>query len=176
MEKLGDVHIFSSFFYSKLLCGGYEAVCRWHTKIDIFGKRLLMFPIHLDVNSHWCLAAANFVDKQITYFDSLRNDIFACLKNLRTYLTQAQQLQAKGDIMNWHTINSQCNITLLIAEYSHVSMPAIWQRIVHLTSTKWTFQSRSDPSSHTGYAYLRTPEKDERLRHLHKDNRNVLHV
>ena len=105
MEKLGDVHIFSSFFYSKLLCGGYEAVCRWHTKIDIFGKRLLMFPIHLDVNSHWCLAAANFVDKQITYFDSLRNDIFACLKNLRTYLTQAQQLQAKGDIMNWHTIN-----------------------------------------------------------------------
>ena len=45
MEKFGDVHIFSSFFYPKLLCGGYETVGHWYTKIDIFGKRLLIFPI-----------------------------------------------------------------------------------------------------------------------------------
>ena len=93
MEKFGDAHIFSSFFYPKLLYGGYETVCRWHTKIDIFGKRLLMFPIHLDADSHWCLAATNVVDKQIVYFDSLKNDNFTCLKSLHTYLTQAQQLQ-----------------------------------------------------------------------------------
>ena len=105
MEKFGDVHIFSSFFYPKLLCGGYEAVCRWHTKIDIFGKRLLMFPIHLDADSHWCLAAANVVDKQIVYFDSLQNDNFTCLKSLQTYLTEARQLQAIGDIIDWHIIN-----------------------------------------------------------------------
>ena len=44
MEKFGDVHIFSSFFYPKLLCGGYETVCCWHMKIDIFGKS---FPFTL---------------------------------------------------------------------------------------------------------------------------------
>ena len=104
MEKFADVHIFSTFFYTKLVCGGYESVCSWYNKIDMFGKRLLMFPIHLDASSHWCLAAANIVDKQISYFDSLQNDNFACLRNLETYLIQAQQLQAKGDSVNWHSI------------------------------------------------------------------------
>ena len=33
--------------------------------------------------------------------------------------------------------------------------------------------SNSDPSSHTRYSYLRTLEKDERLRRLHKDNRKL---
>ena len=104
MEKFADVHIFSTFFYTKLVCGGYESVCSWYNKIDMFGKRLLMFPIHLDASSHWCLAAANVVDKQISYFDSLQNDNFACLRNLETYLIQAQQLQAKGDSINWHSV------------------------------------------------------------------------
>lgn len=34
-------------------------------------------------------------------------------------------------------------------------------------------QSRSDPKSHTRYAYLSTPEKDERLRRLHNDNHKL---
>ena len=105
MEKFGDVHIFSSFFYLKLLCGGYEAVCRWHAKLNIFNKGLLMFTIHLEANSHWCLAAANFVDKEILYYDSLHNDNFTCLKSLHSYLTQAQQLQVKGEIIEWRIIN-----------------------------------------------------------------------
>ena len=38
---------------------------------------------------------------------------------------------------------------------------------------KSTFSSRSDPSSHTRYSYLRTPQKDERLRRLHQDKRKL---
>ena len=41
------------------------------------------------------------------------------------------------------------------------------------SSTSSSCHSRSDPSSHTGYAYLRTPEKDERLRRLHQDKRKL---
>ena len=41
------------------------------------------------------------------------------------------------------------------------------------SSTPSSCHSRSDPSSHTGYAYLRTPEKDERLRRLHQDKRKL---
>ena len=38
-------------------------------------------------------------------------------------------------------------------------------------------QSRFDPSSHIGYAYVRTPEKKECLRRLHQDSHKVkLHI
>ena len=34
-------------------------------------------------------------------------------------------------------------------------------------------QSRSDPSSYTGYAYLSIPEKDECLRLMHKGKQKL---
>lgn len=39
-------------------------------QVDIFGKELLLIPIHLEV--HWSLVAVDVARRRITYFDSQR--------------------------------------------------------------------------------------------------------
>ena len=39
-------------------------------QVDIFGKELLLIPIHLEV--HWSLVAVDVLRRRITYFDSQR--------------------------------------------------------------------------------------------------------
>lgn len=39
-------------------------------QVDIFGKELLLIPIHLEV--HWSLVAVDVARRTITYFDSQR--------------------------------------------------------------------------------------------------------
>lgn len=41
-----------------------------HPQVDIFGKELLLIPIHLEV--HWSLVAVDVARRRITYFDSQR--------------------------------------------------------------------------------------------------------
>ena len=64
----GDVHVFSTYFFSKLLevedefyasddaqrAAGYAKVRRWAKGVDLFGKKLLFVPINEDL--HWSLA------------------------------------------------------------------------------------------------------------------------
>ncbi len=50
-----DVYVYSTFFYTKLFSSGHQRVQRWSKGVDIFSKRLLIFPVHLQ--AHWCLAA-----------------------------------------------------------------------------------------------------------------------
>ncbi|XP_041283726.1 sentrin-specific protease 3-like, partial [Onychostruthus taczanowskii] len=71
MDAVPDkVHFFNSFFYDKLRTRGYEGVQRWTKNVDIFGKELLLIPIHLEV--HWSLVAVDVARRTITYFDSQR--------------------------------------------------------------------------------------------------------
>ncbi|XP_051749306.1 sentrin-specific protease 3a isoform X1 [Ctenopharyngodon idella] len=64
------VHFFNSFFYDKLRTKGYDGVKRWTKNVDIFQKKFLLIPIHLEV--HWSLVCVNVPQRSITYFDSQR--------------------------------------------------------------------------------------------------------
>ena len=46
----------TQFYEPKYKKEGYQAVRRWNKRVDIFGKRFLLIPVHL-VN-HWCLAVS----------------------------------------------------------------------------------------------------------------------
>ncbi|XP_077049044.1 sentrin-specific protease 3 isoform X2 [Agelaius phoeniceus] len=81
MDAVPDkVHFFNSFFYDKLRTRGYEGVQRWTKNVDIFGKELLLIPIHLEV--HWSLVAVDVARRTITYFDSQRTLNRRCPKNV----------------------------------------------------------------------------------------------
>ncbi|KAG8751681.1 Smt3-specific protease, partial [Serendipita sp. 396] len=81
------VHIFNTFFMSKLQELGYDKarLNKWTKKIDIFGKDLVLIPCNLG-NSHWTCAAINFRQKRIEYYDSMGTDRPSIRQALRTYL------------------------------------------------------------------------------------------
>ena len=58
-EKFADVYVYNTFFYTKLLSSCHQGVQSWNKGVNIFSKRLLIFPVHLQV--HWC-------KEQISYF------------------------------------------------------------------------------------------------------------
>ncbi|KAK7909388.1 hypothetical protein WMY93_014072 [Mugilogobius chulae] len=84
------VHFFNSFFYDKLRTKGYDGVKRWTKNVDIFGKELLLIPIHLEV--HWSLVSVDISRRAITYFDSQRTLNRRCPKHIFKYL-QAEAIK-----------------------------------------------------------------------------------
>ncbi|KFQ69894.1 Sentrin-specific protease 2, partial [Phaethon lepturus] len=68
-EGYPAVHAFSTFFYPKLISGGYKAVKRWTRAVDLFKHDLILVPIHLRV--HWALVVIDVRKKTIKYFDSM---------------------------------------------------------------------------------------------------------
>ena len=108
MERFNDIYTYSIFFYPKLQRDGYLAVCQWNRGVNIFSKRLLLFPVYLEWGAHWCLAVVNIAKKTITYFDSVKNENFICLKVLQEYLIQESQSSAFHSVV-WHG-NHQKNI------------------------------------------------------------------
>ncbi|XP_065106516.1 sentrin-specific protease 3a [Paramisgurnus dabryanus] len=84
------VHFFNSFFYDKLRTKGYDGVKRWTKNVDIFQKKFLLIPIHLEV--HWSLVCVNVPQRSITYFDSQRTLNRRCPKHIAKYL-QAEAIK-----------------------------------------------------------------------------------
>ncbi|XP_054691801.1 sentrin-specific protease 2 isoform X2 [Grus americana] len=68
-EGYPAVYAFSTFFYPKLVSGGYKAVRRWTRGVDLFKQDLILVPIHLRV--HWALVVIDVRKKTIKYFDSM---------------------------------------------------------------------------------------------------------
>ncbi|XP_027025764.1 sentrin-specific protease 5 [Tachysurus fulvidraco] len=62
------VHFFNSFFYKQLVAKGYEGVKRWTKKVDVFSKRLLLIPLHLEI--HWSLITVDVSKQSINFYDS----------------------------------------------------------------------------------------------------------
>ncbi|KAL5497426.1 hypothetical protein EMCRGX_G013895 [Ephydatia muelleri] len=144
------VHVFNSFFYSKLIQAGYGGVRRWTKKVDIFAHDLVLLPIHL--GAHWCCAAINFGKKQIQYYDSLRGSNAQCLNALRQYIVSESRdkKQQEYDLSGWtdyspkniphQTNSSDCGVfSCLYARYlsrdirfdfSQADMPAIRQHMI----------------------------------------------
>lgn len=98
------LHIFNTFFYSKLKAGGYESIKRWTRKVDIFSFDMILIPIHLGI--HWCCAEINFKERAIYYYDSLHNRNSTCLKLLQQYLIDELNDKKGGigefDFDNWN--------------------------------------------------------------------------
>jgi Ulp1 family protease len=61
-----QVHAMNTYFYTKLINGGYSSVQNWTKNIDIFSKSLVLIPIHLDL--HWALVIVDFRLKINFYF------------------------------------------------------------------------------------------------------------
>ena len=69
-ERNKKVFAFSTFFYPKLVAGGYNGVSEWMKAVDIFSMELLLIPLHLQ--THWCLATIDFTLQRFCYYDSLQ--------------------------------------------------------------------------------------------------------
>uniref|UniRef100_A0A0E0JIA8 Ubiquitin-like protease family profile domain-containing protein n=1 Tax=Oryza punctata TaxID=4537 RepID=A0A0E0JIA8_ORYPU len=89
-KKFLKCHFFNTFFYKKLITGGYDykSVRRWTTKRKL-GYSLIecdkiFVPIHKEV--HWCLAVINIRDKKFQFLDSLGSMDMKALRTLARYL------------------------------------------------------------------------------------------
>ncbi|XP_068811265.1 sentrin-specific protease 2 isoform X2 [Struthio camelus] len=85
-EGYPALHAFSTFFYPKLISGGYKAVRRWTRGVDLFKQDLILVPIHLRV--HWALAVIDVRRKTIKYFDSVGQKGDKICENLFQYLQE----------------------------------------------------------------------------------------
>ncbi|NXN68022.1 SENP2 protease, partial [Himantopus himantopus] len=85
-EEYPTVHAFSTFFYPKLISGGYAAVRRWTRGVDLFKQDIILVPIHL--RAHWTLAVIDVRKKTIKYFDSLGQKADKICQILLQYLQE----------------------------------------------------------------------------------------
>ena len=98
-------------FNDDLRKDGYLAECQWNRGVNIFSKRLLMVPIHIEDGAHWCLAVIDIAKKTIAYFDFLKNENFVCMQLLQQYLFQESEAQGfEFQPAVWHS-RHQKNIT-----------------------------------------------------------------
>ena len=98
-EAFDNIYVYSTFFYPKVLSCGYNAVQQWTHGEDIFSKRLLLFPIHLNI--HWCLAVVDLAEHSISYYDSLKKANPVCLKTIHNYLVQ----HSSNRLVNWKLVH-----------------------------------------------------------------------
>ncbi|CAM2119721.1 sentrin-specific protease 2 isoform X2 [Caretta caretta] len=110
------LHAFSTFFYPKLISGGYQAVKRWTKGVDLFKQDLIFVPIHLRV--HWGLVVIDVRRKTIKYFDSMGQRGHSICEILLQYLQEESKTKRNLDIdpsewtlysMKSHEIPQQLN-------------------------------------------------------------------
>lgn len=102
-SSAGDLklHAFNTFFYPKLVKGGYKEVRRWakKAKVDIAACDLILVPVHLGV--HWCMASINARERRFEYWDSLSGGAGEAFAALRAYYAG----EAPGvDITAWEDL------------------------------------------------------------------------
>ncbi|XP_047059107.1 putative ubiquitin-like-specific protease 1B [Lolium rigidum] len=106
-NKFVKCHFFNTFFYKKLINGGYDykAVRRWTTKrklgYNLIDCDKIFVPIHKEV--HWCLAVINIRDKKFQYLDSLGSMDTKALKLLARYLVDEVKEKSGNeiDVLSW---------------------------------------------------------------------------
>lgn len=97
------IHFFNSFFHRQLVAKGYEGVKRWTKKVDLFSKRLLLIPIHLEI--HWSLITVDMTNQQIHYYDSQGIVFKHTVDNIMKYiLSEAKEKKQMGYQKGWKVI------------------------------------------------------------------------
>ncbi|KAL6884692.1 hypothetical protein ACP4OV_010628 [Aristida adscensionis] len=99
-NKFLKCHFFNTFFYKKLISGGYDykAVKRWTTK-----RKLGYSLIECDKEVHWCLAIINIKDKKFQYLDSLGKMDMKALRILARYIVDEvkDKIGQQIDALSW---------------------------------------------------------------------------
>jgi hypothetical protein len=67
-DEWPSVYAFNTFFDGSLQSYGHCGVKRWTCKVDLFSYDLVLIPVHLGL--HWCLAAVDFGQRKVSYYDS----------------------------------------------------------------------------------------------------------
>ncbi|NWY58686.1 SENP2 protease, partial [Chionis minor] len=108
-EEYIAVHAFSTFFYDRLISGGYKAVQRWTRNVDLFKQDIILVPVHLRM--HWTLAVIDMRKKTIKYFDSLGQKGDKINQALLQYLQEEYRgkRNMKLDVSEWtlHSMGPQ---------------------------------------------------------------------
>ncbi|XP_025192463.1 sentrin-specific protease 1-like [Melanaphis sacchari] len=105
-KRYSNVYVYNTHFYFALITRGFNMVKRWVRKIDVFSKKKLLFPIHLQNCNHWVLVCVNFELKQIQYYDSLKRHNLEVQYNIFQYLNE-QYLETIGSSLctkNWKMV------------------------------------------------------------------------
>lgn len=84
-----DIYCFNTFFIPKLASSGYMGVKRWVRNVDLYSRKLIIWPVHVGT-SHWCLAVAEMTSKTLWFFDSLYSTGERFLKLLNGFLMQSK--------------------------------------------------------------------------------------
>ena len=131
-------HIFSSYFWTKLMKGNvmtntydYSQVKTWGRKApnrNIFMCEKLFFPIN-EKNLHWSLVVVFVKERKIVYYDSLGSSSSEYVINIRKYLSDEWSMMfGKSNIPQWtlgtcqkcvpkQTNSSDCGIYLCLFIY-----------------------------------------------------------
>ena len=82
-QEYPSVHALPTFFYQRYTRTkdskeNYDAIKRWTKKVNIFSKSKVFFPINIVQGnfSHWVLVVADMVNKELIYYDSLKEFYF----------------------------------------------------------------------------------------------------
>ncbi|XP_036410401.1 uncharacterized protein LOC118795781 [Megalops cyprinoides] len=142
------VHFFNSFFHRQLVTKGYEGVKRWTKKVDLFSKRLLLIPVHLEV--HWSLISVDISSKTIRFYDSQGMVFKHAMENVFKYMTtEAKEKKCTAFQKGWKTTvnkripqqknDNDCGVFVLEyckclasgkpLQFSQADMPRIRKRI-----------------------------------------------
>ncbi|KAG7456915.1 hypothetical protein MATL_G00240930 [Megalops atlanticus] len=142
------VHFFNSFFHRQLVTKGYEGVKRWTKKVDLFSKRLLLIPVHLEV--HWSLITVDISSKTIRFYDSQGMVFKHAMENVFKYMTtEAKEKKCTTFQKGWKTTvnkripqqknDNDCGVFVLEyckclasgkpLQFSQADMPKIRKRI-----------------------------------------------
>jgi sentrin-specific protease 1 len=105
-DKYPAIHIFTTFFYTKLKNDGALSLKRWTKKFDFFAKEIIIIPVHL--GQHWVCASINFKKKRFEYYDSLHAKNYTCLK-VRVFDIERFDLllQLLRDYVNQESLNKR---------------------------------------------------------------------
>eukprot|EP00102_Acyrthosiphon_pisum_P019813 XP_016657023.1 PREDICTED: sentrin-specific protease 1-like [Acyrthosiphon pisum] len=99
------VYAFNTFFYTKLCDINNKSVHRWTKQIDIFAKKILFIPIHME--NHWCLVCVCFQQKSIQYYDSFGAKNSISMQRILKYLEKELRDKKRQyfDRDGWELIN-----------------------------------------------------------------------
>ncbi|XP_030646987.1 sentrin-specific protease 5 [Chanos chanos] len=101
------VHFFNSFFHRQLVAKGYEGVKRWTKKVDLFSKRLLLIPLHLEI--HWSLITVDIAKQSINFYDSQGIMFKYAVDNILRYiLAEAKEKKQTVFQKGWKMIVNKC--------------------------------------------------------------------
>lgn len=100
-EKDRCIHVFDTFFWTRLKSHGYNQVKNDTKRIDIFSYEKLLIPIN--ISHHWMLVGYDVLNKKIIYFDSVESSKKARMeyisKVVGRYL-ESEHLTKKGYVLN----------------------------------------------------------------------------